>query len=1472
MTGYIDSTFWNNNPTTEDIIQALYGSGDDGIWTIYTQHWTGYTSGSCLSAGMTVEYIWTIPTTLSGHTIYVIESGSYDLSSHIIMDDCNALISSGTVVLSWGIRASNKSNIIIDNIWVINPTYWQDWISFHTIINFSIYGSNIYNNGNFGIWLNGSSYWDIKSTITHNNNQHGLNLNSSTNIYIDDLNTYDNFHGIHFEYSSWIKLNWVTSSGNTTYGIYFYESHNNKIYNSFVWENLNWGIISIGSSGNIFEDITANHNSYWIKIEGWNTNSLINIIANENTNQWLYLLSSSWWSSGNILSGILLSWNNKWLEILSSNSNNITNVETYNNTTQNISLSNSSNNTLTDVVTNNAENGIYIFNSSGNILSWLQAYGNYYGGLHLYNSNSNTGINITANSNEGWLYMENSSWNNFENISINNSTKNGVVLISGSNYNTLSGVISSGNMWYGAYIANSSSNIINNSTIDHNKVWIVIETWNTNSISYSLIKKSNYNGIFITYWSWNIIDSSTISWNNSMGIWTLSSSNDIIKDSTIYNNGNHGIAIIWGDANIISWTTLSWNTAGITINETTNSSIINTNDHSDEWYSIRSEWWSGNIFTLFSWNRGIYVSIHSWAIGINLDYPLEYIFDTYTKSNNHIEYHASRYVTLTGNLTIWSSYYPDFDELSINNRANWHNYIIFSWVDYFVSDWDTWNGAFYSPVSITTWVKKAYLWETWTSLISQFYDAIEVISGDTYLTINWGTGTINFQVLSWTSWQHLSILKSNDWSTWSINSPDNICILDSSLNCNFNINWDIKLFAFWTPGMFFTWTTQSWTVITSGGHYNTGIIINFTWLNISGARLNGVEYFDNTLITGNTTHTFVLEDNEWNTTGITFTIDTSIPSATAIYPNTWLNITGTNNISFLRSGLDVNMSGYTLYIGSTWYTTTNTWYTINNMTNGTYTRYVIATDLAGNTWVSNSSTFRISTPLTGTAILSWGNMIKVGSVWYTNWYATFDVRANQPCRYIITGIYLDTFSGDYLSDMTLSRSLTGSDGDKTVYITFSTWAEIPLQITNTIKLDTVTYPATLISPLTGTTVSSWAINLAWNGSSTVESVGYSGYTYYLSDTGTFATVLTSWFTTATGVSIVGTTITGVLYWKVDTLDRLGNTSGSSVGSFIYSNTADITPNSFSFSDVNDARRDRIYVSNTVYITGMTPGVNVLASINNGALYISGDMVGTTGFVQNGRPVKIELVSSDDYDETVSSTLTINGISDTFSITTMEEDEDTDTDTDYEDIETNLSNTEKLMIIAIFETLRDVYAGDKEEEFFNTFLVMLENKMDDFDNNDDEYDALKYLSDLVEQYYEWGDFGDNIDNKPWIINGIYTAPNSKKYTITYDSSKQRFTSTNFVVPKYFPTLDTLKYIIDINNPVGSQYANAKPILARWKTSAIDGTRQTSPYTAPNKKVFYFFKTIDGRYTSYTFTSERWFNSLNDVKEFIFNTNK
>jgi hypothetical protein len=51
-------------------------------------------------------------------------------------------------------------------------------------------------------------------------------------------------------------------------------------------------------------------------------------------------------------------------------------------------------------------------------------------------------------------------------------------------------------------------------------------------------------------------------------------------------------------------------------------------------------------------------------------------------------------------------------------------------------------------------------------------------------------------------------------------------------------------------------------------------------------------------------------------------------------------------------------------------------------------------------------------------------------------------------------------------------------------------------------------------------------------------------------------------------------------------------------------------------------------------------------------------------------------------------------------------------------------------------LSDLYAGDKEAEFFSSLMVMLQSKMDDLGTSTDDvnkHEALQYLYDLAEQY-------------------------------------------------------------------------------------------------------------------------------------------
>lgn len=1537
---YLTWSFRDQNPTTGDIITALYGSGDEN--TAYTQHWSGYTSGSCLASGMQVEFTGIIPTILSDNTIYVIASWNYDITTPIEIGNCSALISSGIVTINktstiHAIYGSSIEHSIIENIHINWSGHAWHWI-----------------------FLDNSSNNNTLNKIqTYNNSDHGLSFdNFSNNNTINNSQFYGNKFGINLYNSS---NNIITDSqayNNTIYGVYLYAAYYNDLTNiSSHDNNQDWVVLNTNSNNNNLSGILSYNNiRYGIKIGRANANTIdssefynnlegINIeVCSGNTisNSDVYSNSSN---------GIDLNINAKHTTLY--------NISAYDNIEHNISLTNASNNILTNIVANTSETAmwLYLSNSSGNTFSWVTAYGNYYAGVHLYNSSYNTWTNIISNSNEGWLYLENSTDNSFTNFSVANSTKNGVVLVSGSEYNTIRQSTISGNMNHGIYISNSDYNTITGSIFQYNQhVGMLTENSSNNIIFDSDFLHNGVvgvgNGIALFNSSWTIISSSEMSYNNDHWITLAYSFNNQIIDSTVNENNENWIHLINSTFNSISWCMLSWNRVyWIGINNWYSNTITSSHDYWTTFNSIYIGYSTGNSISLFSWNREIH-EYHPNGLFLYTNY------DTYTQENNYIRLDWYLSASLTWSLLSWDTFDVYFEALNISDWAS--NYISLLFNTSFTIFWDVWDGILYSPVDIHAWTKSCVVWETGTQLLTSIYKTIEIVSWDTYLSIDGGNTTINYKILSWTSGQFVSILASNDGETWKLNFPDEWCILNTNLFCEFTTTWDIKLFAFWIPGLYFTGTTQSWDIITSGWYYNTGIRITYTWLNISGATLNGVPYINNTLITGNNTYTFTLtdtnENSTWvtftidriapmftgetiisgtpiiswwyyneadiyidfsdlylsgailswidnsyfsgnfdgiytsttwgvyiftvrdlagNSTGMTFTIDRVNPLVTGNYPTSGLHISGINNIPFSRTGWDnIAIDTYTLSITGTqiytWTTTANT--STVYLPNGSYTRHIIANDRAGNTWSSQTFPFIITAPYTGSITLTWPNAKYIWTQRFTKDWAGIYMRANDPTQYTISwAIDTSPLTWTFSSRAIHNVLLTGTNGAKDIFVTMDNGSWEIISKTFLVQLDTVAPIPTLTSPINGTNI---AGTITLNRSAGPDAAGLSWYQYLISPTDTFGTIFHSWSTTTSSVTIPNGTIsyTGTLYRKVIFIDRLGNTWSSATQSFNYTwGTTDITPSSFHFNDVTNADLDEIYASNTITITGMTPNTSVLASINRWALYISGHMVGVTGYVQNGRTVKIELNSSYKYDTPVESTLTIGWVSDTFKVTTKKW---TSASTeDYEDIETDLSNTQKLMVIAIFETLKDLYGGDKEEEFFNTMLLMLDEKMDEYDDTDDEYIALKYLYDLIEQYYDDGEFwGDTIDLAKRIINGIYTAPNGKKYRITYDSSTKRFTSTNFVVPKYFPTLDTLKYIIDINNPAWSKYSNSKPILARWKNANIDGTRQTSPYTAPNKKVFYFFKDITGRYSSYTFTSERYFNSLNEVKEFIYNSNK
>jgi len=99
--------------------------------------------------------------------------------------------------------------------------------------------------------------------------------------------------------------------------------------------------------------------------------------------------------------------------------------------------------------------------------------------------------------------------------------------------------------------------------------------------------------------------------------------------------------------------------------------------------------------------------------------------------------------------------------------------------------------------------------------------------------------------------------------------------------------------------------------------------------------------------------------------------------------------------------------------------------------------------------------------------------------------------------------------------------------------------------------------------------------------------------------------------------------------------------------------ADMTPDQFTFNDQTDVSLSTGIVSNTITVSGISSPAPI--SITGGTYSINGGAYVNT--VNNGDTVTVQLISSGSYSTTTETTLTIGGVSDTFSVTTKDEEDD-----------------------------------------------------------------------------------------------------------------------------------------------------------------------------------------------------------------------
>ena len=108
-----------------------------------------------------------------------------------------------------------------------------------------------------------------------------------------------------------------------------------------------------------------------------------------------------------------------------------------------------------------------------------------------------------------------------------------------------------------------------------------------------------------------------------------------------------------------------------------------------------------------------------------------------------------------------------------------------------------------------------------------------------------------------------------------------------------------------------------------------------------------------------------------------------------------------------------------------------------------------------------------------------------------------------------------------------------------------------------------------------------------------------------------------------------------------------------VAAYRTASSNDSTPDQFTFTDQTGVARSTVITSNTITVTGINTAATI--SITGGEYSINGGLyTNSSGTVNNGNTVTVQQTSSGSYSTKSNATLTIGGISDTFSVTTLDD--------------------------------------------------------------------------------------------------------------------------------------------------------------------------------------------------------------------------
>ncbi len=590
---------------------------------------------------------------------------------------------------------------------------------------------------------------------------------------------------------------------------------------------------------------------------------------------------------------------------------------------------------------------------------------------------------------------------------------------------------------------------------------------------------------------------------------------------------------------------------------------------------------------------------------------------------------------------------------------------------------------------------------------------------------------------------------------------------------------------------------------------------------------------------------WIAQLNTWYTTNVSTAsvLNITVPVTLSFDP-------ATTSWSLIISWVTLNATTWTVSNGDTlqvklltryWYNETITWtLTIGSLTTG----FVITTRDISQTPTTWSFTF---TNFTSTPV-----DIFTGSTVTVSWIET-GVSASITFDPVTTSGRLEIYSGSTMVSSGTTGLLVYNGNQIKAIGQSSSWYAQTITGYVTIGLGTGTFTITtkgsdvtppssptLTYPLSGEDL--FFITREWIAATDTWS-GIEGYVYEIAEDSSFMDIVHTGFIATTGAfgwpSTEFDATSDSYYWRLQARDRDGNTSSrSNVWRF-----EAIDSDEWNFDEVEDANLRTYYDSNEITIEGIKDGLSLQATIDdNGILYENGTEKWTGTLIQNDDQLFINLRSSNRYDKTISSVLTIANRELKFNVTTKTNDDDGCT----------LSEEDEETIQDIFDSLVENYSGDENmyEEFLYTMQSMLEDEID-FTNDCN----LQYLQDLINEEI-WID-----PSSPSTATGSHIAPNCKEYPVTFDTVRSAYTSPNFKVITYFANRDSLTRYIDSKNP-GDCHINTYGV-----SSWIFTNTNPSKHIAANGKIYTIQTSTQGWYTSSDFSSVRYFTTIEALRAYI-----